>query len=63
MEQERLDQMFEDEEERIAARTLAERYARVLWPRRIILREQRDICRLRPQFAGDPDPYGLEAEP
>lgn len=61
--QRELEETLEEGRERHAAKELAERYMRVLWPRRIVLAEWRDICRLRPQFGSDPDPYGPDAEP
>jgi hypothetical protein len=48
-----------DEEQRRDARALAEKYAQIIWPRRI----KGDVCRLIPQFAGDAEPYGADPSP
>jgi hypothetical protein len=45
-----------------AAKALARRYVETLWPRRIETRSSQDKCRLRPQFAGEVDPYSGERE-
>jgi hypothetical protein len=61
-EQEDLAKRFMSDEQRRDARALAKRYTEVLWPRRIE-GGQEAVCRLLPQFAGDPDPYGPDPSP
>jgi hypothetical protein len=55
---------FLNDEQRREALALAEKYARIIWPRRIVYAagDARD-CLLIPQFAGDPEPYGSDPSP
>jgi hypothetical protein len=62
MHQEELTKEFMDDDQRRQAFALAEGYVRILWPRRIRGGEQ-GVCRLIPQFAGDPEPYGSDPSP
>lgn len=62
--QEELARKFMNEDQRREAIALAEKYVKIVWPRRIIrTAEQANVCRLMPQFAGDADPYGPDPSP
>jgi hypothetical protein len=63
MNQEDLAKGYMNEEQRREALALAKRYAEVVWPRRIRARDEKRVCRLMPQFAGDPEPYGSDPSP
>ena len=63
MRQGRLVDEFLSEDERREALTLAKKYAEVIWPRRIVHDGSAGVCRLKPQFAGDPKPYGPDPSP
>jgi hypothetical protein len=54
-----------NEEQRREAQALAEKYARIVWPRRIPHSgsESERNCRLTPQFTGDPEPLGPDPRP
>lgn len=54
---------FMNDEQRREALLLAERYAKIVWPRRIVRGDDTRDCRLIPQFAGDPEPYGADPSP
>lgn len=58
MHQDRLVDELLSEGERREAQKLAEKYAEVIWPRRMVGDGSAGVCRMKPQFAGDPDPYG-----
>jgi len=62
MNQDDLAKDYLNDEQRREALALAEKYVRILWPRRIRGGEQ-GVCRLIPQFAGDPEPYGSDPSP
>jgi hypothetical protein len=62
--QERLAKDFMNEEQRRDARALAEKYAQIIWPRRIPkVKGEQYLCRLIPQFSGDAEPYGADPSP
>ena len=63
MQQDSLVDEFLSEDERREALTLAKKYAEVIWPRRIVHDGSAGVCLLKPQFAGDPKPYGPDPSP
>ena len=54
---------FLNDEQRRDALALAAKYAEIIWPRRILSDTDARDCRLIPQFAGDPEPYGSDPSP